>query len=132
MIANIAVSALVVTAVKIGRDIVLGIGQVIENGPVVGLECPGFEMGPQALGLRVVIVLAASAVRELGLGRTWHGISQQSFVSVTFALHPAVGVDKQGRGRPLGYQRPLQGAGDQDFVHIARTRQLTTSLVDMS
>ena len=42
MIANTEVSALVVIVVKIGRDIVLGIGQVIENGPVAGLECPGF------------------------------------------------------------------------------------------
>lgn len=42
MIANTEVSALVVIVVKIGRDIVLGIGQIIENGPVAGLECPGF------------------------------------------------------------------------------------------
>lgn len=32
------VSALVVTVVKIGRDIILSIGQVIENGPVVRFE----------------------------------------------------------------------------------------------
>ena len=70
-----------VIVVKISGDAGLRIGQVRENGPVAGFEQLGFEARPEAFGLRIVIALAAPAVRELGLG-----VAQQRFVDVAHVL----------------------------------------------
>ena len=66
--ANAGVAKLVIVVVKIVCHAGLRVSQVGENGPVAGFEFLGFEAGPQAFGSGIVVALAASAVRELGLG----------------------------------------------------------------
>ena len=97
LIANAGVAALVVVIVKIGRDAGLRVGQVGKNGPVPSFEFLGFEVGPQAFRLGIVVAFATSAVRELGLG-----LAQQGLVGVGDVLPTPVGVDNKVGGRPSG------------------------------
>ena len=63
LIANAGVQALVIVVVKIVGDAGLGVGQVGKNRPLAQLEHLGFESGPEALGLRIIVAVAASALR---------------------------------------------------------------------
>ena len=102
LIANAGVQALMIVIVKIVGNADLGIGQVGKNRPLAEFEHLGFEPGPQALGLRIIVAIAASALRA-------HGPvpAEQGAVSIAAILPAPVGVDDQARGRRLGEKSPL-------------------------
>jgi len=89
-VANTGVATVVTIVVKILGDTGLGIGYVGKDGPVAGFERLGFEAGPQAFRLRVVVASATPTVRQLGLGPT-----QQGLVGVAHVLPAAVRVHHQ-------------------------------------
>ena len=55
-----------IIVVKIIGDAGLRVGQVGKNGPLAAFEHFGFEAGPEAFGLGVVVALAAAALRTHG------------------------------------------------------------------
>jgi hypothetical protein len=61
------VAALVVIVVKTGSDAGVRIRQVGKDGPVARFKQLSFEARLEALGLGIVVALAA-AIRELGPG----------------------------------------------------------------
>jgi len=60
MVVDARVQTLVITVIKIVGGAGLGLGQVGKNGPLEDLR---FEARPQALGLRIVLAVAAAALR---------------------------------------------------------------------
>ena len=53
--------------VKIIGDAGLRVGQVGKNGPLAPFEHLRFEPGPEALGLGIIVTVAAAALRAQGL-----------------------------------------------------------------
>ena len=66
MITDAGVQALVIEVVKIVGDAGLGVGQVGKNRPLTQFEYLRFEAGPETFGLRVIVVVAAAALRAQG------------------------------------------------------------------
>ena len=67
LIVNAGVQALVIVIVKIVGDAGLGVGQVGKNRLLAQFEHLRFEPGPAALGLRIIVTVAAAALRAQGL-----------------------------------------------------------------
>ena len=67
LIADAGVQAFVIVVVKIIGDAGLRVGQVGKNGPLAPFEHLRFEPGPEALGLRIIVTVAAAALRAQGL-----------------------------------------------------------------
>jgi hypothetical protein len=67
LVVNARVQALVIIIIKIVGDAGLRVREIGKNGPLAYFEHLGFEPGPEALGLRVVVALAAAALRAHGL-----------------------------------------------------------------
>jgi hypothetical protein len=63
LIANTGVQTLVIIIIKILRDADLRVSQVDKNGPLTDFEHLRFEARPEALSLRVIITVAAAALR---------------------------------------------------------------------
>ena len=66
LIANTEVQTLMIIAVKIVSYADLGVGQGGKNRPFAQSEYLGFEPGPAALGLRIIVAVAAAALRAQG------------------------------------------------------------------
>ena len=67
LVANTGVQAFVIVVVKIIGDAGLRVGQVGKNGPLAPFEHLRFEPGPEALGLGIIVTVAAAALRAQGL-----------------------------------------------------------------
>ena len=72
LIVDAGMQALVVVVVKIVGHAALRVSQIRKNGPLADLEHFGFEAGPEAFRLRVVVAVAlpgttAAALRAQGL-----------------------------------------------------------------
>ncbi len=65
----------------------LGIGQVRKNGPLAEFEHLCFEPGPEALGVGVIVAVAATALRAHGLV-----VVEQGAIRVAALLPTAVGM----------------------------------------
>ena len=112
MIADTGVQPVTIVVVKIRDCTGLRIGQVRKNRPLAAFELLGFEAGPAALGLGVVVAVALPALRAPG-----SVLVQEGTVSVAAVLTAPVGVyHEPGRGR-LRQKGPLQGRGDEFFGH---------------
>ena len=95
LIVNARVQPLVIIVIKIVYDAGLGVGQVGKNGSLADFKHFGFEAGPEAFGLCVVVAVAAAALRAHGLV-----VVQQFALGVAAVLPAPVRVDEQaGRGR---------------------------------
>ena len=88
LIADARMQALVIMVVKIVGDAGLRIGQVGKNGPFADFEDLRFEARPPVFGLGVVVAVAATALRALGLV-----VVEQLPVGVAAVLPAAAGVD---------------------------------------
>ena len=117
LVANAGVQAVVIIVVKIVGDAGLRVGQVGKNGPLAQFEHLGFEAGPEAFGLGVVVALALPGTTAAAL-RT-HGpvpVQERAVgVAAVLAALPGttpVGVDDKLWGGRLGEKGPLQGRGD--------------------
>ena len=84
LIVNARVQPLVIIVIKIVGDAGLGVGQVGKNGPLADFEHFGFEAGPEAFGLCVVVAVAAAALRAHGL------VVVQQFAVGVAAVLPAL------------------------------------------
>ena len=102
LVANTGVQSVVIIVVKIIGDAGLRVGQVGKNGPLAAFEHFGFEAGPEAFGLGVVVALAAAALRTHGPVPV-----QERAVGVAAILAAPVGVDDEAWGRWLGKKGPL-------------------------
>jgi len=94
LIVNARVQPLVIIVIKIVGDAGLGVGQVGKNGPLADFEHFGFEAGPEAFGLCVVVAVAlpgttAAALRAHGLV-----VVQQFAVGVAAVLPAPVRVNE--------------------------------------
>jgi len=67
LVADAGVQAFVIVVVKIIGDAGLRVGQVGKNGPLAPFEHLRFEPGPEALGLGIIVTVAAAALRAQGL-----------------------------------------------------------------
>ena len=83
LVANTGVATVMIIVINIRGDADLGIRYIGKDGPVAGFEHLGFEAGPEAFGLGVVVAFAPPAVRGLGFGPV-----QQGFVGVAHVLPP--------------------------------------------
>ena len=61
LIADAGVQPVVIVVVKINGPLDLRTGEVRKKGPLAALKFLGFEVGPQALGLVVVVAIARLA-----------------------------------------------------------------------
>ena len=84
LIVNARVQPLVIIVIKIVGDAGLGVGQVGKNGSLADFEHFGFEAGPEAFGLCVVVAVAAAALRAHGL------VVVQQFAVGVAAVLPAL------------------------------------------
>ena len=96
------VQALVVAVVKIVADADLGVGQVGKNGPLTDFEHLRFEARPQTFGLRIIVAVAAAALRAQRLV-----VVQQLAVGVAAVLPTPVGMDHEARRGRLSPKSPL-------------------------
>ena len=87
LIANAGVQALVIVVVKIVGDAGLGVGHIGKNRPLAQFEHLGFDPGPEAIGLRIIVAVAASVLRAQGLV-----FVEQLPVGLAPVLPAAVGV----------------------------------------
>ena len=107
LIVDAGVQALVIVIVKIISDAALRVSQISKNGPLADFKDLRFEARPEALGLRVVIAVAAAALRAQGT------VVVQQFAVGIAAVLPAlpgttpVGVHEQTRRGRLGPKGPL-------------------------
>ena len=102
LIADTGVQPVVIVIVKILGDALLGIGQVGEKGPLAKFEHLRFEAGPPTFDLRVIIAVAAAALRAHGLV-----VVQQFAVGIAAVLPAPVRVYEQAGSRRLGSKSPL-------------------------
>lgn len=102
LVADAGVQPVVIVVVKLLGDAGLGVGQVRKNGPLADLQDLRFEARPQALGLRIIITVAAPALRAHRLV-----VVQQLPLRVAAVLPVAVRVDEQSRRRRLRPERSL-------------------------
>ena len=112
LVANTGVQSVVIVIVKIIGDAGLRVGQVGKNGPLAEFEHFGFEAGPEAFGLGVVVALAAAALRTHGPVPVQERAVGVAAVLAALPGTTPVGVDDKVRGRWLGKKGPLQGRGD--------------------
>ena len=107
LIVDAGVQALVIIVVKIVGDAGLRVGQVGKNRPLAEFEHLGFEPGPQALGLRIIVAIAAAALRTHGPVPAEQGAVSIAAILAALPGTTPVGVDDQARGRRLGEKSPL-------------------------
>ena len=93
-----------IIVVKIVGDADLRVGQVGKNGPLAQFEHLGFEAGPEAFGLSVVVALAlpgttAAALRTHGPVPVQEGAVGVAAVLAALPGTTPVGVDDKVRGR---------------------------------
>jgi hypothetical protein len=117
LVANTGVQSVVIVIVKIIGDAGLRVGQVGKNGPLAEFEHFGFEAGPEAFGLGVVVALAlpgttAAALRTHGPVPVQERAVGVAAVLATLPGTTPVGVDDERWGGRLGEKGPLQGRGD--------------------
>ena len=117
LVADAGVQPVVIVVVKIVGDAGLRVGQVGKNGPLAQFEHLGFEAGPEAFGLGVVVALAAAALRTHGPVPVQERAVDVAAVLATLPGTTAVGVDDKVWGGRLGKKGPLQGRGNQFFWH---------------
>lgn len=90
----------------------MGVGQGGKNRPLTPFEDLRFEASSEAFGLRVVVVIAASALR------TQCAVAvKQGAVGVATVLPAAFSMHDQPRDGGLREQRPLQVRGGELFGH---------------
>ena len=95
LVADAGVPPVVIIVVKIKGLTGLCVGQVRENGPLAALQFFGFDARPAAFGLRIILALAAAALRTHCLVAV-----EQGPVGVAAVLAAPVGMhDEPGRGR---------------------------------
>ena len=102
LIINAGVQALVIVVVKIVGHAALRISQISKNGPLADFEDLRFEARPQAFGLRIIVAVAAAALRAHGLVAV-----RQLPVRVATILPAPVGMHEQAGSRRLGPKGPL-------------------------
>ena len=84
--------AVVIIVVKIVGDAGLRVGQVGKNGPLAQFEHLGFEAGPEAFGLGVVVALALPGTTAAALRTHGPVPVQEGAVGVTAIIPAPVGV----------------------------------------
>ncbi|NKI89627.1 hypothetical protein HBN54_002225 [Hymenobacter sp. 1B] len=117
LITDAEVQALVIIPVKIVGDAGLGVGHLGKNRPLAPFEHLGFEPGPQAFGLGIIVAVAAAALRAQGPVLAEQGTVDIATVLPALPGTTPVGVDDQARGGRLAEKSPLQGGGHQFFGH---------------
>ena len=102
LVVDAGMQPLVIVVVKIIGDAALRIRQVGKKGSLTDFQDLRFEAGPQAFGLRVIIAVAAAALRAYG-----SVVVQQLPIRVAAVLPTPVGMHEQAWSRRLGPKRLL-------------------------
>jgi len=97
LVVDAGMQPFVIVVVKIVGDAVLGVGQVGINGPLASFEHLRFEARLQALGLGVIVAVAASALRAQGLV-----IVEQFAVHLAAVLRAAIRSGRASRAWAAG------------------------------
>jgi len=111
LIVDARVQPLVIVVVKIVGHAGLSIGQVSKNGPLAAFQDLRFEARPQALGLGIIVAVAAATLRAQGLV-----VVQQVAVGIAAVL-------------PITFKLTLAPKADSDGLHDVRLRRITVNRV---
>ena len=89
LVVDAGVQALVIVVGKLVGHAALGVSSVRKNGPLAAFEYLRFEARPETVGLRLVVAVAAAALRAQRLV-----VAQQLPGHVGAILPAGVGVDE--------------------------------------
>ena len=107
LVVDTGMQPLVIVIVKIVGHAALRIRQIGKKGPLADFKDLRFEARPQAFGLRVIIAVAAAALRAQGLVAVQQLPIGVAAVLPTLPGTTPVGMHEQAWSGRLGPKRPL-------------------------